>query len=98
MSNTSLDSRGKLAAIAGVAPPLTRSFAHIAHQPLPPAMRELLRAAPQKALLRAGRATTEMTTRTRENAARGPGQSLAFYVGAGAIVLLAAALVRQLRA
>jgi hypothetical protein len=61
-------------------------------------MRELLRAAPQKTFLRTGRATTEMTIRRRENAARGLRQSLAFYAGVGAIVLLAAALVRQLRA
>jgi hypothetical protein len=63
-------------------------------------MRELLRATPQKALLRTGRAAGEMTIRMRENAARGPSPvgSLAFYAGVGAVVLLAAALVRQLRA
>jgi hypothetical protein len=61
-------------------------------------MRELLRATPQKAFLRTGRAAIEMTTRTRKNAARGPRPSLAFYMGVGAIVLLTAAFVRQLRA
>jgi hypothetical protein len=94
--NTSLNSRGKLAAIAGVAPPLRRSLAHITNQQLPPAMRELLRAIAQTEFPWLPSATMEMTTRSCD-AERGSRQvkSLAFFLGIGVVVLVASTLVRQ---
>jgi hypothetical protein len=90
-SKGSLDSFGKLAAMAGVAPPLRQIFAYIPKQQLPPAIRDLLRRLDR-------RAETAMTTpRKNPEPLRAPVPSLAFCVSIATILLIAATLVRRSR-
>jgi hypothetical protein len=91
--NTSWDSRGKLAALAGVAPPLRQTFASVTNQPLPLAMRHLLGAIAPKARPRPLTGTVEKTGRMRRKAR--PPSIQAVAILAGIAVLVTVALMRQ---
>ena len=82
------DSRGRLAALAGVAPPLRQTFAYITRQQLPLAMRDLLRRIDR----RAGKATT---LRRNPEPPRTAVETLVFYASIAAVAFIVAAFARQ---